>query len=53
MGLAYKNILINKDYKFDYSNYNSNDNNSNDGHGSYLLSSNGYTWSHSNKAENI
>lgn len=45
VGLGYKNILHDKAYKFDY--------NSEEGHGSYLLSSNGYSWSHSHKAENI
>jgi len=38
LGLALKNVVLKIQYKFNYTNL---------GHGSYLLSGNGYTWSHS------
>jgi len=37
-------VLKNKNFKFDYNNL---------GHGSYLISSNAYSWSHSVKEDNI
>ncbi|CAD8185112.1 unnamed protein product [Paramecium octaurelia] len=43
IGIAYKNVLSSKNMQFDYSNL---------GHGSYMISSNAYIWSHSKKEEN-
>ena len=43
VGICLKQSIINLKYQFNYSNI---------GHGSYLLSSNGYTWSHSDKNYN-
>lgn len=40
LGIALKNSIIKADYNFHYTNI---------GHGSYLISSNGYSWSHSVK----
>lgn len=37
-GVCLKNTLDKKGYKFDYNDL---------GHGSYMISSNGYAWSHS------
>ena len=43
VGICLKKPIVNGNYQFTYSMI---------GHGSYLLSSNGYTWSHSEKTEN-
>ena len=40
LGICLKNIIKNANYHFNYNNT---------GHGSYLISSNGYSWSHSVK----
>lgn len=40
IGISLKNTLIKANYHFNYTNI---------GHGSYLISNNGYSWSHSNK----
>ncbi|CAD8050421.1 unnamed protein product [Paramecium primaurelia] len=44
IGIAYKNVLLGKNMKFDHQNL---------GHGSYMISSNAHTWSHSKKEENM
>lgn len=44
LGVCLKNVLSSKNFKFDYNNV---------GHGSYLISSNGYSWSHLKKEDNI
>lgn len=44
LGVALKNKLQEKAFKFDCNNL---------GHGSYLVSSNGYVWSHSKKEDNV
>ncbi|CAD8151192.1 unnamed protein product [Paramecium octaurelia] len=44
IGIAYKNVLSLKNMKFDHQNL---------GHGSYMISSNAHTWSHSKKEENM
>ncbi|KAL4436299.1 hypothetical protein ABPG74_015890 [Tetrahymena malaccensis] len=43
-GVCLKNVLEKKAYKFEYNNT---------GHGAYLISSNGYSWSHSSKEDNM
>lgn len=43
IGIALKSKMVQQNYKFEYSSL---------GHGSYLISSNGYTWSHSIQADN-
>lgn len=43
MGIAYKKTILEKQYNFDYKS---------EGHGSYMISSNGLAWSHL-KADNI
>ncbi|EGR28180.1 hypothetical protein IMG5_181090 [Ichthyophthirius multifiliis] len=43
LGICLKNILQKRNFKFDYNNT---------GNGTYLVSSNGYTWSHSSKDDN-
>jgi len=43
IGIALKNKMIQHNYQFNYTSL---------GHGSYLLSSNGYTWSNSIQADN-
>ena len=43
LGICLKNIIKNANYHFNYNNI---------GHGSYLVSSNGYSWSHSVKEFN-
>lgn len=43
LGICLKNIIKNANYHFNYNNI---------GHGSYLISSNGYSWSHSVKEFN-
>ena len=43
-GICLKNTLEKKAFKFDYNNIN---------HGGYLISSNGYSWSHSSKEDNM
>jgi len=40
VGIALKKVIMNASYKFNYTNT---------GHGSYLISSNGYCWSHLQK----
>ena len=40
IGISLKNSIINSKYTFNYNNI---------GHGSYLISANGYSWSHSLK----
>jgi hypothetical protein len=40
LGIALKNSIIKANFNFHYTNI---------GHGSYLISSNGYSWSHSTK----
>ena len=39
VGVGYKNMILSKNYKFDFQNI---------AHGCYLVSSNGYKWSHHN-----
>jgi len=43
-GVCLKNVLENKAFKFDYNSI---------GHGAYMISSNGYSWSHSSKEDNM
>ncbi len=43
VGICLKNCIKNSNYHFNYTNI---------GHGSYLISTNGYTWSHSVKEFN-
>jgi len=43
VGICLKNCIKNANYHFNYTNI---------GHGSYLISTNGYTWSHSVKEFN-
>ena len=43
LGLALKNTVVNSNYKFNYGST---------GHGMYLISANGYTWSHSQSEDN-
>jgi len=43
IGVCLKNIMKSLNFKFNYTNI---------GHGSYLISGNGYSWSHSDKSSN-